>query len=40
MGERQQSIALAQEALEIFEQIEPPHADKVRRQLDAWRRES
>ncbi|MFZ0050269.1 MAG: tetratricopeptide repeat protein [Desulfobaccales bacterium] len=40
LGQRQSAIAQAQEALKIYEQIESPFADEVRRQLAAWRQES
>jgi len=36
LGERAQAIAHAQAALKIYEQIEDPHAGKVRKQLEAW----
>jgi hypothetical protein len=39
LGEQDRTMALAEEALTIYEQIEDPRADKVRRQLAAWRKE-
>ena len=36
LGRRDEAIADAQAALQIFEQIEDPNADKVRRQLADW----
>ena len=39
LGERDRAVALAAAALQIFEQIEDPKAEKVRRQLAAWRGE-
>ncbi len=38
LGERAQAIAHAQAALKIFEQIEGPEADKVRKKLAEWGR--
>ena len=37
LGERAQAIAQAEAALKIYEQIEDPWAEKVRKQLAAWR---
>ncbi|MBZ5628088.1 MAG: hypothetical protein LAO06_04395 [Acidobacteriia bacterium] len=37
LGERAPAIARAEAALRIFEEIESPHAAKVRQQLAAWR---
>ncbi len=37
LGERAQAIAHAEAALKIYEQIESPHAEKVRKQLAEWR---
>jgi tetratricopeptide (TPR) repeat protein len=36
LGDRVQAIAKAQAALEIYEQIESPYADRVREQLAEW----
>ena len=36
LGQRPQSIDCAQKALQIFEQIESPKAEKVRQQLAEW----
>ncbi len=36
LGHRQEAISDAKAALEIFEQIEDPNAEKVRRQLADW----
>jgi tetratricopeptide (TPR) repeat protein len=38
LGERAQAIANAEAALKIYEQIEDPNADKVRKKLAEWRR--
>ena len=35
-GRRDEAIADAQATLQIFEQIEDPNADKVRRELADW----
>ncbi len=40
LGDRAEAIRRAEQALVIFEQIESPEAEKVRRQLVAWRRSS
>jgi hypothetical protein len=37
LGEREQTIAHAEAALKIIEQIEDPHAGMVRRQLAEWK---
>jgi len=37
LGERGQAIAHAEAALQLYEAIESPHAEKVRRQLAEWR---
>lgn len=39
LGQRAQAIQCAEQSLTILEQIENPHAAKVRAQLDAWREE-
>jgi tetratricopeptide (TPR) repeat protein len=39
LGERAQAIAHAEAALKIYEEIESPYAEKVRKQLEAWRAE-
>ena len=39
LGEQDRAVALAEEALRIHEQIESPHADKVRNTLAQWRQE-
>lgn len=36
LGKRSEAVKLAREALAIFEQIESPDADRVRRQLAEW----
>ncbi|MEW6208875.1 MAG: tetratricopeptide repeat protein [Acidobacteriota bacterium] len=40
LGERARAIEYAEAALRIFEEIESPHAEKVRNQLAEWRGES
>ncbi len=40
LGERAQAVAGAEAALQIYEQIESPHAKKVRAQLAQWRGEN
>lgn len=40
LGDRAKAIAHAEAALEIFEQIESPYAEKVRAQLVQWRGEA
>ena len=37
LGERSEAIAHAEAALKIYEEIESPYAEKVRKQLEAWR---
>jgi hypothetical protein len=37
LGDRPQAIAHAEMALQIFEQIESPYVDHVRRKLEQWR---
>ncbi len=39
LGERDRAIPLAEAALQIYEQIEDPNAEKVRRKLAQWRAE-
>jgi len=39
LDNRAQAIIYAADALKIFEQIESPHAEKVRKQLAEWQRE-
>ena len=39
LGDRARAIAHAEAALKIYEQIEDPRADKVRKQLAEWRGE-
>ncbi len=36
LDERVQALVRAKAALEIFEQIEPPHVETVRKQLAEW----
>jgi hypothetical protein len=36
LGDRAQAIAQAKAALKIYEQIESPYADQVRKQLAEW----
>lgn len=38
LGTRAQAISYAEAALEIFEQIEKRKAEKVRKQLEEWKR--
>jgi hypothetical protein len=38
LGQRAQPIEHAKEALRIFEQIESPHAERVRRKLSEWQK--
>ena len=38
LGDRAQAIAHAETALQIFERIEDPTAEKVRKQLAVWKR--
>jgi tetratricopeptide (TPR) repeat protein len=40
LGQRKDAIAHAEVALTIYEQIEHPSTEKVRAQLESWRRES
>jgi tetratricopeptide (TPR) repeat protein len=40
LGDRAQAIAHAQAALKIYEQIESPYAERVRKQLAGWRGEN
>ena len=40
LGERARAIELAAAALVIYEQIEDPNAEQVRRALAAWRGET
>jgi len=37
LGDRKNASAHAEAALKIYEQIEDPLAEKVRKQLDIWR---
>jgi hypothetical protein len=37
LAERAQAIAYAEGALVIFEQIESPHAERIRTRLDEWK---
>jgi hypothetical protein len=36
LGQRENAISMARSALEIFEQIQSPHAETVRKQLAEW----
>jgi hypothetical protein len=35
-GERERAVGLLREALDIYTALESPHADEIRRQLEAW----
>ncbi|MGQ0604367.1 MAG: tetratricopeptide repeat protein, partial [Anaerolineales bacterium] len=40
LGERERAIAHAEAALKIFEAIESPYAEQVRKQLAGWQKRS
>jgi hypothetical protein len=40
LGDRAKAIARVEAALEIFEQIESPYAERARTQLARWRGEA
>jgi hypothetical protein len=39
LGDRAAALRSAEAALQLFEEIEDPHADRVRKKLAGWRGE-